>query len=122
MAKASSLVTDSMSALGLTTAELPAYLDIVAQTARSSNTDIDQMAEAYLKVGGTLRGLGVPLEELGFSAFDSGGNFKGLENILFDLKDKLSGMTEEQRSTYLAMVGGKEHVKDLNALLNGLDE
>jgi len=32
-----------------------------------------------------------------FSAFDSEGNFKGLENVLFDLKDKLSGMTEEQR-------------------------
>lgn len=164
LAKASSLVTDSMSAMGLTTKDLPGYLDIVAQTARSSNTDIDQMAEAYLKVGGTLRGLGVPLEEsalalgllansgikgseagtalnavmtnltaptgrakqaleeLSFSAFDSEGNFKGLENVLFDLKDKLAGMTEEQRNTYLAMIGGKEHVKDLNALLNGLDD
>ncbi|WP_171011314.1 phage tail tape measure protein [Haloimpatiens lingqiaonensis] len=164
LAKASSLVTDSMSAMGLTTKDLPRYLDIVAQTARSSNTDIDQMAEAYLKVGGTLRGLGVPLEEsalalgllansgikgseagtalnavmtnltaptgrakqaleeLSFSAFDSEGNFKGLENVLFDLKDKLAGMTEEQRNTYLAMIGGKEHVKDLNALLNGLDD
>lgn len=164
LAKASSLVTDSMSAMGLTTQELPGYLDIVAQTARSSNTDIDQMAEAYLKVGGTLRGLNIPLDEsalalgflanagikgseagtslnavmtnltaptgraktaldeLGFSAFDSEGNFKGLENVLFDLKDKLAGMTEEQRNTYLAMIGGKEHVKDLNALLNGLDD
>lgn len=164
LAKASSLVTDSMSAMGLTTQELPGYLDIVAQTARSSNTDIDQMAEAYLKVGGTLRGLSIPLEEsalalgflanagikgseagtalnavmtnltaptgraktaldeLGFTAFDSEGNFKGLENVLFDLKDKLAGMTEEQRNTYLAMIGGKEHVKDLNALLNGLDD
>ena len=164
LARASSLVTDSMSAMGLTTKDLPGYLDIVAQTARSSNTDIDQMAEAYLKVGGTLRGLGIPLEEsalalgmlansgikgseagtalnavmvnltaptgrakqaleeLSFSAFDSEGNFKGLENVLFDLKDKLSGMTEEQRNTYLAMIGGKEHVKDLNALLNGLDD
>ena len=164
LARASSLVTDSMSAMGLTTKHLPGYIDIVAQTARSSNTDIDQMAEAYLKVGGTLRGLGIPLEEsalalgmlansgikgseagtalnavmvnltaptgrakqaleeLSFSAFDSEGNFKGLENVLFDLKDKLSGMTEEQRNTYLAMIGGKEHVKDLNALLNGLDD
>lgn len=164
LAKASSLVTDSMSAMGLTTKELPGYLDIVAQTARSSNTDIDQMAEAYLKVGGMLRGLNIPLEEsalalgflanagikgseagtslnavltnltaptgrakdalsqLGFSAFDSGGKFKGLDKVLFDLKNKLSGMSEEQRNTYLAMIGGKEHVKDLNALLNGLDD
>lgn len=164
LAKASSLVTDSMSAMGVEVKDLPKYLDVVAQTARSSNTDIDQLAEAYIKVGGTLRGLNVPVEEsavalgmlanagikgneagtalnavmnnltaptgrakealsdLGFSAFDSQGNFKGLENVLFDLKDKLAGMTEEQKNTYLSMIGGKEHVKDLNALLNGLDD
>ena len=46
-----------MSAMGIEVQDLDKYLDIVAQTARSSNTDIDQMAEAYLGVGGTLRGL-----------------------------------------------------------------
>ncbi|KNF06981.1 phage-like minor tail protein, partial [Gottschalkia purinilytica] len=164
LARASSLVTDSMSALGITTKDLPKYLDIVAQTARSSNTDIDQMAEAYLSVGGTLRGLKVPLEdsalalgflanagvkgsesgkalnavllnltapagrakkaldELKFTAFDSKGKFKGLEKVLFELKGKMQGMTEKQKNMYLSMIGGKEHVKDLNALLNGLDD
>lgn len=163
LARASSLVTDSMSAMGIKVQDLQGYLDIVAQTARSSNTDIDQMAQAYLGVGGTLRGLNVPLEEsalalgflanagvkgseagnalnavlinltaptarakkalegLNFSAFDSQGKFKGLENVLFELKDKLAGMTEEQKNMALAMIGGKEHVKDLNALLNGLE-
>lgn len=164
LARASSLVTDSMSAMGITTKELPHYLDIVAQTARSSNTDIDQMAEAYLGVGGTLRGLKADLgesalalgfmanagikgseagkglnailtnltaptgrakqalEQLGFTAFDSQGNFKGLENVLFELKDKTAGMTAEQRNMYLSMIGGKEHIKSLNALMNGLDD
>lgn len=164
LARASSLVTDSMSAMGLTTQELQKYLDIVAQTARSSNTDIDQMALAYLGVGGTLRGLNVDLEEsalalgflanagvkgseagnalnavlinltaptgrakqaldkLSFSAFDSQDKFKGLENVLFELREKLAGMSEEQRNMMLAMIGGKEHVKDLNALLNGLED
>jgi len=163
LARASSLVTDSMSAMGIEVKDLDHYLDIVAQTARSSNTDIDQMAEAYLGVGGTLRGLRVPLDEsalalgflanagvkggeagnalnavllnltspmgraknalkdLNFNAFDSQGKFKGLENVLFELKDKMADMTEEQRQTTIAMIGGKEHVKDLNALLNGLD-
>lgn len=164
LARASSLVTDSMSAMGIEINDLDKYLDTVAQTARSSNTDIDQMAEAYLSVGGTLRGLKVPLdesalalgmlanagikggeagtslnaimlnltaptgrakkalEELGYSAFDSQGNFKGLETVLFDLKDEFADMDEEQRNMYLSMIGGKEHVKGLNALLNGLDD
>ncbi len=150
LARASSLVTDSMSAMGIEVEDLTRYLDIVAQTARSSNTNIDQMAEAYINVGGTLRGLNVPLEdsalalgflanagikgseagralnavlinltaptgrakealdELNFSAFDSSGTFKGLEQVLFELRGKLSGMTEEQRNNALAMIGGKQ--------------
>ncbi|MET7041777.1 phage tail tape measure protein [Clostridium botulinum] len=163
LARASSLTTDSMSSLGLTVEQLPHYLDLVAQTARSSNTDIDQMTEAYIGVGGTLKGLNVPLEEsavilgmlankgvkgseagtalnavmtnltaptgrakealdkLKLTAFDSNGNFKGLSNVLMELKDKTKNMTEEQRNQTLAMIGGKEHIKDLNALLSGLD-
>lgn len=164
LARASSLVTDSMAAMGIEVQDLESYLDVVAQTARSSNTDIDQMAEAYIGVGGTLRGLNVPIEEsaialgmlanagikgseagtglnailmnmtaptgrakkalddLSYSAFDSEGNFKGLETVLFELKGKFAGMDEEQRNMYMAMIGGKEHVKDLNALMNGLDD
>ena len=163
LAKASSLTTDSLSAMGLTTKDLPHYLDVVAQAARSSNTDIDQMTEAYIGVGGTLKGLNIPmeesavvlgmlankgikgsesatalnavinnltaptgrakkaLEEIGFSAFDSEGKFKGLTNVLMEVKEKTKGMTEEQRNTILSMIGGKEHIKDLNALLSGLD-
>ena len=164
LGRASSLVTDSMSAMGIAVKDLPKYLDIVAQTARSSNTDIDQMMESYLGVGGVLRGLNVPLEEsslalgmlanagikgsesgkslssiltnltaptgrakkaldaLGFSAFDSNGEFKGMEDVLYDLQGKMKGMTTEQKNSYMSMIAGKEHIKGLNALMNGLDD
>lgn len=164
LARASDLVTDSMSAMGIEVQDLDGYLDIVAQTARSSNTDIDAMMEAYLGVGGVLRGLDADLEdsavalgmlanagikgsesgkslsailtnltaptgrakkaldELGFSAFDSQGNFRGIDEVLFDLKDTLKDMTPEQQNMYKSMIAGKEHTKGLNALINGLDD
>lgn len=164
LGRASDLVTDSMSAMGIEIQDLEGYLDVIAQTARSSNTDIDAMMEAYLGVGGVLRGLDVELdesatalgmlanagikgseagqslsailtnltsptgrakdaiEELGFSAFDSEGNFKGLDTILFELKDSMDGMTTEQKNNYKAMIAGKNHTKGLNALLDGLDD
>lgn len=164
LARASDLVTDSMSAMGIEVRDLGGYLDIVAQTARSSNTDIDAMMEAYLGVGGVLRGLDIPLKEsavslgmlanagikggesgkslsailtnltaptgrakkaldqLGFSAFDSQGNFKGMDEVLFDLQGKMKGMTTEEQNMYKSMIAGKEHIKGLNALLNGLDD
>lgn len=164
LGRASDLVTDAMSAMGLTTAELSGYLDQVSQTSRSSNTNIDSLMEAFIVAGGTLKNLNVPLDEanallgvlanrgmkgseagnslnsilinltsgagqagvamdeLGLSAFDSEGNFKGVSQTLLELQEKLSGMTEEQKNTYLAMIGGKTQITTLNNLLSGTSE
>ncbi len=63
LGRTSDLVTDSMASLGLTVQELPKYLDHVAQSSRKSNTEIDQMLEAMMIVGGTFNNLNTPLEE-----------------------------------------------------------
>ncbi|OAT88271.1 phage tail tape measure protein [Candidatus Arthromitus sp. SFB-turkey] len=62
------------------------------------------------------------LNELGFSAFDSNGNFIGLEKTFYKLRDSLKGMNQEQRVTYLSMIAGKEHGKTMEAIMSGLDE
>lgn len=164
LGRTSDLVTDSMSALGLTVEDLPKYLDMVAQTSRKSNTNIDMLMEAMIVAGGTVKNLKVPMEEanallgvlanrgkkgseagnslnsilinltsgfgqagdameaLGMSAFDSNGNFKGVTKTLLELNKKLSGLNEEQRNMYLSMIGGKEQINTLNALLSGVSE
>lgn len=60
------------------------------------------------------------LSDLNFSAFDSNGNFIGLENTFRKLTKSLEGMTQEQKVTYLSMIAGKEHGKTLEAILDGL--
>lgn len=54
LGRTTDLVTDSMSALGLGIDDLDDYLDILAQTSRNSNTDIDALGEAFVVVGGRL--------------------------------------------------------------------
>lgn len=162
LARASDLVTDSMSALGIETKDLPGYLDQVAQTSRKANTDIDALMEASLAVGGSFKNLGVPLaegnallgimanrgikgaeagnalssilvnmtsgagqagkamEELGVSAFDSEGNFKGVEAVLLEVKEATAGLSEEQQTQYLSMIAGKTQLSGFQALLDGL--
>ncbi|AIF45436.1 phage tail tape measure protein [Virgibacillus sp. SK37] len=164
LARASDLVTDSMSALGIETKDLPGYLDKVAQASRNSNTDVDSLMEAFLISGGTFKNFNVPieeasallgvlanrgfkgaeagtamnaimtnltsgtgaagkaLEELGISAFDSEGNFKGMETVLREVKDKMAGMTDEQKAQYISMIAGKEHMKTFNGLMSGLGD
>lgn len=164
LARASDLVTDSMSALGVQVQDLDKYLDIVAQTQRKANTSADGMLEAYISVGGTLKNLNVPLEEsatwlgvlanrgikaseagnsfnsvlvnvmgvsgqardalaeLGVSAWDANGNFKGVETTLRELDKALKSCTEAQRNQFTAMIGGKTQMDTLNALISGLNE
>lgn len=60
------------------------------------------------------------LEELNFTAFDSEGNFIGVENSIKNLNEKMSGMTDETRDMYISMIAGEENISDLNILLNGV--
>lgn len=163
LARASDLVTDSMSALGVQVDDLDGYLNIVAKANNKSNQTAEQLMEAYLGVGGTMKNLHVPLaesatalgvlanrgikaseggnamnavminlttgagqagkkmKELGISAFDSTGKFKGLKETLQTVNDAVAGLTEEERNAALSAIGGKQHVDALNALLSGLN-
>lgn len=60
------------------------------------------------------------MSALGVSAYDSEGKFKGVTNTLLELHEKTKNLTEEQRNNYLTMIGGKEQLTTLNALMSGL--
>ena len=63
---------------------------------------------------------GKAMQKLGVSAFENG-KFKGLKQTLTEVRDKLSGLTEEQQNYYKARIGGKHHIDTFTHLLNGLD-
>ncbi len=161
--RTSDLVTDSMAALGVTVDELPGYLDVATKAQNKSNQSAEQLMEAYLGVGGTMKNLNVPIAEsatalgmlanrglkgseagtalnaimvnlttgtgqagkmmqkLGVSAFDSRGNFIGLEATLQQLNGALQGCSEEEKNAALAAIGGKQHIDALNSLMAGLN-
>ena len=55
LARASDMVTDAESALGLTTEETAAMVDQMARTASRSNTSVEQLGDAMLTIGGTAK-------------------------------------------------------------------
>lgn len=65
---------------------------------------------------------GKAMKELGISAFDSEGNFIGLEETLQLVKDRTKDMTDEQQAQYISMIAGKEHLKSFQGMLAGLDD
>lgn len=62
------------------------------------------------------------LDELGISAFDSEGNFKGMEATMMEVNDALSGMDDEQKAHYQSMIAGLNHGKSFEKMLQGLDD
>lgn len=65
---------------------------------------------------------GKAMKELGLNAYNNKGEFKGIESTLNELNNALATCTAEQKDNYLAMIGGKNNVDTLNALLNGLND
>lgn len=64
LARASDMVTDAESALGLTTEGTEALIDQMAMTASKSNTSVEMLGDAILTVGGTAKMMGEETEML----------------------------------------------------------
>lgn len=64
LATCSDLVTDSMSAMGVETKDLAHYLDVVAAAQSNSNTDMQQLLEAFVECGGSAHNFGLNVEDL----------------------------------------------------------
>lgn len=56
------------------------------------------------------------MESLGIAAFDTEGNFVGMEALAGQLQTALGGMSEEQRSATLSMIFGSDAMRGANAL------
>lgn len=64
LARASDMVTDAASALGLSSEDTAAMVDKMAQASSKSNTSVAQLGDAILTVGGTAKGLAGGTTEL----------------------------------------------------------
>lgn len=162
LGKASDLVTDSMSALGIEVDGLDNYLDVMAQTSRNSNTSVEQLGEAFVTSGGKLKTLKISaadgavalgilanngikgseagkglsailtnltaptgaakkaLDKLNVSAFNSKGEFIGIQETFKLVDEATKDMTDEQKNLYTSMIAGKNHSKTFSALMSGL--
>ncbi|MCD7778587.1 MAG: phage tail tape measure protein [Clostridiales bacterium] len=61
------------------------------------------------------------MQALGVSAYDANGDFKDFSNVLEEVNQATEDMTEEQRNTYLTMIGGKTQLTTLQDLMAGLN-
>ena len=128
LADASDMVTDAMSALGLSTDEMTVFADRLAVTAQKSNTSVAQLGEAILTVGGTAKVLSGGVVEmntaLGILADNGIKSAEGgtaLRNVILSLSaptDKAAAALAELNVTAFDAAGNMRPLQDTFADLN----
>ena len=129
LAYASDLVTDSMSALGLSSSELDTFMDQMAKTSQKSNTSVQQLGEAILVCAGTASMTGQDLDNintaLGVMA-DNG--IKGAEggthlrNVLMSLSSPTDKGVKQLKALGVEVFDAKGNMKQLDVVLTDLEK
>lgn len=136
LAKASDLVTDSMSILNIEIEQADDFIDKMARTSQKSNTSVEQLGEAYLTTGGLINVLNGGVDEanvlLGVLA-DNG--FKGAEggtklrNVIQSLTSPTSKASETLNELGVSVEDAEGNMRpmpdiidDLNGSLDGMGD
>lgn len=102
--------------------------DIALATGLMANSSIKGSA-AGTALRATITRMVKPTEEssmamsaLGLSLTDANGNMKSFGEIMKDMRKGMQGMTEDEKASYAAMLGGQEAMSGLLAIANASDE
>ena len=175
LAMVSDIVTDSLTAFGLSAdgtskvlkdglivevSNTTRFADVLAQASSKSNTNVALMGETFKYVAPVAGALGYSIEdtavaiglmansgikgsqagtalrsvftrlakptkqvqtamnELDISLTNADGTMKPLNELLLQMRDRFSGLTEEQKAQYSAMIAGQEGMSGLLAIVN----
>lgn len=102
--------------------ELNAIMGIMANRGLKGSESATALNSVLINMTTGAGEAGKAMNDLGLNAFNADGSFKGLGNVFKELNDKLSGMTDEQKNYYLAMIGGKSQVDALQKILDGVGD
>lgn len=67
LGRVSDIVTDSITAFGLTADDVGGYVDVLAATVTNSNTDVQQLGNAFKYAGSVAGGLGADVDDVALS-------------------------------------------------------
>lgn len=164
LAATSDIVTDALTAFGLSAADSTHFADILAAASSNANTNVGLMGDTFKYVAPVAGALGYTAEDtavaiglmanagikasqagtslrtvmsrmskptdeveaamnkLGISLTDNEGNMKSLYEIMQDLREGFSDLSEAEAAEMAAALGGREAMSGLLAIVNASDE
>ncbi len=164
LAATSDIVTDALTAFGLSASDSSHFADVLAATSSSANTNVGLLGETFKYVAPVAGALGFSVEdtataiglmanagikgsqagtalrailsrlttptdevaaamsELGLSITNGDGSMKSLNEITGTLRSSFSGLSEAEKASMAATLGGQEAMSGLLAIVNASDE
>lgn len=128
LATASDMVTDSMSALGDAAGTTEGFVDKMAKTSQKSNTNVQQLGEAILTVGGTAKNLAGGVVEmntvLGIFADNGVKGAEGgtaLRNVILSLTAPTDKAKKQMEALGLQVFDANGNMRPLNETFSDLN-
>jgi TP901 family phage tail tape measure protein len=103
-------------AAGLSFNETVAYLEAMAEAGIKNSDAGTSMKTALLQIATPTQKAANLMDDLGLKFFDSAGNMKSLVDISGMLRDKMGGLTREQRVQATSTLAGTDGMRGLLAL------
>lgn len=136
LAEASSRSNTNVSLMGATFKYVASIAGAMGYSIEDTAVAIGLMANAGIKgeqAGTALRSTitrlvkptkesGTAMDALGISVTNSDGSMKSLDDVLRQVRSSMSGLTEDQKASYAAMLAGQEGMSGLLAIVNASDE
>ncbi len=127
LAKASDIVTDYLTAFGLKANDAQKFVDQMAYAMSNSNTNVEQLGEAYKNVAATSTQLGYSLEDttsalmvMANSGIKGGEAGTALASIMTRLGNDVSGCRKMLKDYGVEVYDSNGKVKSLSSILTGL--
>lgn len=127
LGNASDIVTDYLTAFGLKATDASGFVDQLAFAMSNSNTDVEQLGEAYKNVAATSTQLGYSLEDttaalmvMADSGIKGGEAGTALASIMTRLGNDVSGCRGQLELYGVEVYDSQGNVKSLSSILSGM--
>jgi TP901 family phage tail tape measure protein len=129
LATASDIVTDNLTAFGLSAQDSGAFVDQMAYAMANSNTNVEQLGEAYQNCASTAHSMGFSVEDttaalmtMANAGVKGGEAGTGLSSIMTRLATDTKGCAGELEKYGVEVYDSHGNMNDLSSILNGCAE
>lgn len=129
LATTSDIVTDAMTAFGMSASESNRFADVLAKTAGSANTDVSTMGETFKNVAPLAGAMGYEIEDMSVAiGLMANAGVKGsnagtsLKNIITNLADPTDEVSNAMNELGVSLVDSQGNTKSFETVVGELRE